>query len=65
MAGSDPRNWLDKAVGACLAILVGAVALFVAVKLIEAVAEALLIIVGVLMFVAAGFAILRARNRGW
>lgn len=61
----DPRSWLDRAVGVCLAILVGAVALFVAIRLIEAVATALLIILGAALLVAIGIAVLRARNRGW
>jgi hypothetical protein len=60
-----PRSWLDKAVGVCLAILVGAAALFVAVKLIEAIDAALLVIIGVAIFVAVGIGLLRARNRGW
>ena len=65
MATSDPRSWLDKAVGVCLAVLVGAGALFIAVKLIEAVATALIVIVSVGLFVAFGVAVIRARNRGW
>jgi hypothetical protein len=45
--------------------LAGAVAIFVAVKLIEAVAGALLVIVAVSIFVGVVIAILRGRNRGW
>lgn len=65
MAPSDPRSWLDKAVGACFLLLVGAAAVFIAVKLIEAVITSLLIIIGIGLIVGIGFTILRARNRGW
>lgn len=38
MAGeSDPRRLLDRAVGACAAILVGAMALWGAVEILEAI----------------------------
>jgi hypothetical protein len=65
MSARYPGGWLDRAAGACLAILAGAVAIFVAVKLIEAVAGALLIIVALTVFVGVVIAILRGRNRGW
>jgi hypothetical protein len=65
MSPSDRRGWLDRAVGVCLTILVGAAAVYIAVRLIEAVWNALLVIVGVLLFVAVGVAIMRSRNQGW
>lgn len=65
MNGSNPRGWLDRAVGVCFSVLVGAAAVFFAVKLIEAVWTALLVITGIGLVVAAGIAFLRARNRGW
>jgi hypothetical protein len=65
MSSSDRRSWLDKAVGVCLRVLVGATALFIAVRLLEAVWTVLLVIVGVGVFIAVGIAITRARNRGW
>jgi hypothetical protein len=65
MSSSDPRSWLDKAVGVCLAALVGAAALYIAVRLIQAVAAVLLVVLGVGVFVALAVALLRARNGGW
>ena len=65
VSSSDPRGWLDRAVGTCLSVLLGAAALFIAVKLIEAIWTVLLIIAGVTAFAAATLAIMRARNRGW
>jgi hypothetical protein len=62
---SEHGSWLDRAVGACLLILVGAAALFFAVKLIEAIFTALLIIVGVMLTIGLGIAVIRARSRGW
>jgi len=62
---ADPRSWLDKTVGICLSVLVGATALYVAVRLIQAVAAVLFIVLGVGVFVAIAFAVLRSRARGW
>jgi hypothetical protein len=56
---------MDKAVGVCLSLLVGAAAVFIAVKLIEAVWMALLVIIAVSVFLAIAAAISRARNRYW
>jgi hypothetical protein len=66
MASTDPRSWLDRAVGAALSILVGALALYIAGKLIAAVATILLVTVGVGLFIGMAFLILRSRSdRGW
>ena len=63
---SNPKSLLDKLVGLCLSMLIGAAAIFIAVKLIEAIWTALLVIVGVGVFVAIAWAILRGRsNSGW
>jgi hypothetical protein len=57
---------LDRAVGAALSILVGALALYIAGKLIAAVATILLVTVGVGLFIGMAFLILRSRSdRGW
>lgn len=61
----DPRSWLDRAVGFCLSILVGAAAVFIAVRLIEAVWTALLVILGVAAFITVGVVVLRTRRQGW
>lgn len=55
----------DRWIGGSIGCLVGAAALFIAVKLIEAVAVALLVIVIVGLFVVIGIAVLRARSHGW
>lgn len=65
MSNSEPRSWLDRAVGVCLSVLVGAAAVFIAVKLIEAVWAVLLVIIGIAVVVTAAVAIARARKRGW
>lgn len=56
---------IDRAVGACMAVLVAATALFIAVRLIEAVLTALLVILGVGAVLVITYGVLRARNRGW
>jgi hypothetical protein len=65
MGNSDPRSWLDKLVGVCLSVLVGAAAIYIAVRLVQAVWTALLVIIGVGLFVVLSVALLRARGRGW
>lgn len=65
MANSDPRSWLDKAVGVCLGILVGAAAIYIAVRLVQAVWTALLVIIGIGLFIGLSVALLRTRGRGW
>jgi hypothetical protein len=65
MSAADPRTWLDKVVSACLSLLVGAAAVFIAVQLVEAVWTALLVILGVGVFLAVAGMVLRSRNRGW
>jgi hypothetical protein len=65
MAVGSPRSLLDNLIGICLSLLVGAAAVFIAVRLIEAVWTALLVILGVGLFVAVAIFLLRARNRGW
>ena len=65
MAGPGPGSWLDRVVGGCLSLLMAAAAVFIAVKLIEAVWTVLLVIAGVGLFALAAVALLRARHRGW
>jgi hypothetical protein len=60
-----PSSWLDQLVGVCVSLLVGAAAVFIAVKLILAVWTALLVILGVSAFLAVAVVVLRQRNRGW
>ncbi len=61
----QPSSWFDQLVGVCFSLLVGAAAVYFAVKLIQAVWTALLVILAVTGFVVVSVAVLRARQRGW
>ncbi len=61
----SPQSLIDKLVGICLGVLIGGAAIFIAVKLIEAVWTALLMILGIGMFLTIAFVVLRARRQGW
>jgi hypothetical protein len=65
MASFDHRNLLDRAVGVCLTILAGAAALYIAVRLIEAIWVTLLIILAIAGAVAVAIAVIRYRSNGW
>ena len=65
MRPSDPRSWLDRVVGACLSVLVGAVAVYIAVRLIEAVWVVLVVIGIVAACIALAVTVLRSRRNGW
>ena len=65
MSGVDPKTFIDRLVGVCLSLLIGAAAVFIAVKLVEAVWTALLVILGVAAFLAIAYAFLRNRRQGW
>ena len=65
MSGYDPRSLGDKLLGMCFTALLAAAALFIAVRLIEAIWTALLVILGVAAFLLIAFGVLRARDRGW
>jgi len=62
---ANPRGWLDRLVGVCLSILIGATAVFITVRLIEAVWTALLVILLVAGLVALAVVAFRARHGGW
>lgn len=61
----EPERWLDRLVAACFSLLFGALALYGAVWLIEAMWWVLLIILGVGLLLGGVIAVLRARLRGW
>lgn len=65
MRGSGPRSLLDDLFGLCFSLLVAAIAVHVAVKLIEAVWPVLLVILGVGLLLTGGVALARRRDRGW
>jgi hypothetical protein len=64
MAG-NAGSPIDKLLGVCMSILIGAAAVFIAVKLIEAVWTALLVILGVAAFAAIAWVLLRTRRDSW
>jgi hypothetical protein len=63
MASNEPRSLIDRAVGAALSILVAALALYIAAKLIAAFLTILLVAVAVGLFI--GIVVLILRHRGW
>jgi thiol:disulfide interchange protein len=60
-----PSSWLDQLVGACFGLLAAAVAIYVAVRLIEMVWVWLLLIGIIVAAVAGLLAFLRWRRQGW
>lgn len=44
----DPGRWLDRVIGWCVGVLLGVIALYCAVRLIESILPTLLVIIGVL-----------------
>jgi uncharacterized membrane protein len=61
----NPRSWLDQLVGGCFSVLLGAAALFLAVRLIQAVWVAALSILGVIGFIAVVGLLVRSRRQQW
>ena len=61
-----PSSLLDKLVGLCLTVLVGATALYIAVHLIKAIWTVLLVILAVGAFIGLAVLVLRGRSyNGW
>jgi len=65
MPSYRPGGLLDGLTGLCLNLLLAATAVYVAVRLIEAVWTVLLLIVGIGALLAGAIALLRRRDRGW
>jgi hypothetical protein len=65
MSSSNPRSWLDGLFRMCFSLLLAAIAVHVAVKLIEAVWPMLLVILGVGGLLAGAVALVRRRDGGW
>ncbi len=61
----NPRSWLDQLVGGCFSLLLGAAALYLAVRLVQAVWVTALTILGVIGFLAVGVLVLRSRRQQW
>ena len=49
----EPGKWMDKIIGWCFGILLGVIALYCAVRLIESILPTLVMIIGLLAVVAA------------
>lgn len=47
----DPGSWVDRTIGWCFGILLGVIALYCAVSLIETILPALMVIIGVLVLI--------------
>ncbi len=62
---TNPASWLDQLVAVCFSLLLAAAAVYIAVRLIEAVWTVLVVILGVVTVVAGGVAVLRFRRQGW
>ncbi|MGW0019936.1 hypothetical protein ACWDUD_16540 [Rhodococcus sp. NPDC003382] len=60
MSDSAPKSWIDQLVGACVSLLVGAVALYCAVQVLRAVLPFVVTALGVL---ALGMVIVAAVRR--
>jgi hypothetical protein len=58
---TDPRSLFDRLISACFAVLLGALALYVAVRLVEAVWSQLLVGAGVVSALAGGWLVWRWR----
>jgi hypothetical protein len=65
MASYDHRSLLDRFIGACFGVLLGAAALYLAARLIESVAWILLTIIAVVAGSGLVIAWFRSRNHGW
>ncbi|AKE89619.1 hypothetical protein [Rhodococcus aetherivorans] len=48
MSPADPRSWIDQLVGACVGLLVGAIALYCAVEVLRALLPFVVASLGVL-----------------
>lgn len=64
-SGTDPRSWLDRLLGLCLTLLVAVMALYAAVRLLQAILVPLLVIAGGVLVVSAVVCWWRSRRRGW
>ncbi|MDQ1745487.1 MAG: hypothetical protein QOE23_3826 [Pseudonocardiales bacterium] len=65
MRPTGPRSLLDSLFGLCFGLLLAAIAVHVAVRLIEAVWPMLLVMLGVGLLLVGGLLLLRHRDRGW
>jgi hypothetical protein len=62
---TDPRGWLDRLVGACVSLFLGALALYAAVQLVEAIWLTLAIALVAVALLVGLVALWRARRARW
>ncbi|TQF73354.1 hypothetical protein FK531_07525 [Rhodococcus spelaei] len=65
MSASDPKSWIDQLVGACLGLLGGAIALYCAVQVIEAVLPFLVAVIGIATLTAGAIAAFQWYRQRW
>jgi heme/copper-type cytochrome/quinol oxidase subunit 4 len=49
----DPGSWVDRMIGWCFGILLGVIALYCTVRLIESILPTLIVIIGIVALIAA------------
>ena len=69
VAAEGPGRWIDRLTGWCWGILGGAIALYCAMKLLNAILPTLIVVVGVLailgLAVSVGFVVFRTWRNRW
>ncbi|WP_018599355.1 hypothetical protein [Mycobacterium sp. 155] len=55
---ANPGGWVDRLIGRCFGILAFAIALYCAVRLVESILPTLIVIIGILAFIAAAIGVL-------
>jgi Na+/serine symporter len=69
MTGQDPGRWVDRMIGWCFGVLLATIALYCAVKLIEDILPALVVVIGTLtlitVVVGAGIVVFRTIRNRW
>ncbi|WP_369044667.1 hypothetical protein [Sinomonas sp. P10A9] len=59
MNGNDPKSWFDRTIGACMSILLAAVALYCATQVLQAILPFLVIAAGVVTLIWVAWALMR------
>ena len=65
MSASDPKSWIDQLIGACISVMVGAIALYCAMQVIASVLPVLIAVIGSVAIVAALIAAFRWYRQRW
>lgn len=60
-----PNNWIDRIVGWCVGILLGVVALSLAVQLLTSMAPALVVIIGLAALVYLAYVVISTLRNRW